>query len=314
MIDGLALGADDFIQKSGEFEVLKARLLAQIRRKQFEDEHRRTQAMLQHTELEMSEMRAAQKLAETKTQLLDELERKNKELEAFSYSVSHDLRAPLRSIIGFSAILTSDYTDALDEQGQNYLNRIHQAAQRMSQLIDDLLSLSRVTSSALSRRTVNLSEIARELTAELQAREPQRRGQFIIADDLVVDGDPRLLRVALENLLGNAWKYTSKRDMAVIEFGAISATELRRMGDGSYATRRLPPVIYYVRDNGAGFDMAYAEKLFAPFQRLHAESEFPGTGIGLATVQRIISRHGGQIWVEAAKDQGALFFFTLESV
>ncbi|HVU15208.1 MAG TPA: response regulator [Phototrophicaceae bacterium] len=314
MIEGLTLGADDFIQKSGEFAVLKARLLAQIRRKQFEDEHRRTQALLQHTELEVSEMRAAQKLAETKGILLEELERKNKELEAFSYSVSHDLRAPLRAIMGFSSILLEDYLDNLDEQGQVYLSHIQDSAQRMSQLIDDLLSLSRVTRTPLNRQTVNLKTLAYDIVARLQAQEPDRQVKFIVDDDLMVDGDQQLLRIVLENLLGNAWKYSSKREVAVIEFGAIMSTELRGARDAAHTARHASPLIYFVRDNGAGFDMSYADKLFAPFQRLHAEHEFPGTGIGLATVQRIISRHGGQIWVEAAKDEGATFFFTVESI
>lgn len=312
MIDGLTLGADDFIQKSGEFEVLKARLLAQIRRKQFEDEHRRTQMALQETELEMSQMRAAQKLAETKGVLLEELERKNKELEAFSYSVSHDLRAPLRAITGYSSMLLADYPDKLDAQGQHYLDRIQDSAQRMNQLIDDLLSLSRVTSSALNRQSVNLSQVAYEIANELRTRDPERQVDIYIEDDLIIDGDARLLRIALENLLGNAWKYTGKREAAIIEFGSVASDEVAVKGDQGRIPRHLAPVAYYVRDNGAGFDMDYADKLFAPFQRLHRSQDFPGTGIGLATVQRIISRHGGQIWVDAAKDQGATFFFTVE--
>lgn len=313
MIEGLTLGADDFIPKSGEFEVLKARLLAQIRRKQFEDEHRRTQMLLQQQELEMSEMRAAQQLAETKSQLLEELERRNKELEAFSYSVSHDLRAPLRAIVGFSSILQEHYPDRLDEKGQHYLNRIQEAAQRMSQLIDDLLSLSRVTRTVLKREQVNLSKMASAIVTELHAQDPQRQVEFRIADDLIVEGDAHLLRIALENLLGNAWKYTGKCEVAVIEFGAMPAGEAHRSGDTAYNTRRSLST-YYVSDNGAGFDMDYADKLFAPFQRLHSEREFPGTGIGLATVQRIIARHGGQIWVEAMPNQGAIFYFTLDTV
>jgi two-component system NtrC family sensor kinase len=313
MIEGLTLGADDFIPKSGEFEVLKARLLAQIRRKQFEDEHRRTQMLLQQQELEMSEMRAAQQLAETKSQLLEELERRNKELEAFSYSVSHDLRAPLRAILGFSSILQEHYPDRLDEKGQHYLNRIQEAAQRMSQLIDDLLSLSRVTRTVLKREQVNLSKMASAIVTELHAQDPQRQVEFRIADDLIVEGDAHLLRIALENLLGNAWKYTGKCEVAVIEFGAMPAGEAHRSGDTAYNTRRSLST-YYVSDNGAGFDMDYADKLFAPFQRLHSEREFPGTGIGLATVQRIIARHGGQIWVEAMPNQGAIFYFTLDTV
>lgn len=312
MIEGLTLGADDFIQKSGEFEVLKARLLAQIRRKQFEDEHRRTQVLLQHTEREASEMRAAQKLAEAKGALLEELERKNKELEAFSYSVSHDLRAPLRAIDGYSAMLLADYLDNLDDQGRRYLDRIREAAQRMGQLIDDLLSLSRVTSAALNYHSVNLSTLAHEIAAELQTHDSQRQVEFVIAGNLVVQGDAHLLRIALENLIGNAWKYTGKREVARIEFGSTTAGEFQATGDTPHVARHLPSVTYFVRDNGAGFDMTYASKLFAPFQRLHGVDEFPGTGIGLATVQRIVRRHGGQVWAEAALNQGATFYFTLE--
>jgi len=311
MIEGLTLGADDFIPKSGDFEVLKARLLAQIRRKQFEDEHRRTQMLLQHRELMMSEMRAAQQLAETKTMLLEELEFKNQELEAFSYSVSHDLRAPLRAILGYSGRLLSNYPDQLDNQGQHYLQRIQESGQRMSQLIDDLLSLSKVTRTAIHRETVDLGSLAYEIAVELQSSAPQRRVDFLIADGLIVEGDVHLLRIALENLLGNAWKYTSKIEDAAVKFGALAAEESTRLGDNSYSARRAQAMIYYVSDNGVGFDMAYADKLFAPFQRLHSDREFPGTGIGLATVQRIISRHGGRIWVEAIKEQGATFYFTL---
>lgn len=311
MIEGLALGADDFIQKSGEFEVLKARLKAQIRRKQFEDEHRRTQIRLQQAELEAQQMRAAQELAEAKSALLEELELKNKELEAFSYSVSHDLRAPLRAIDGFSAILLEDYLDLLDEEGQDYLERIRKAAQRMDQLINDLLSLSRVTSSPLNRQTVHLSELANEIVDGLQQHEPQREVEFYLMDDMVVQGDAQLLRVALDNLIGNSWKYTSKRETAVIEFGCMTEGEYRHQGDRPRPPRSVSFPIFFVRDNGAGFDMQYASNLFAPFQRLHRADEFPGSGIGLATVQRIIARHGGYIWVDAAKDQGAAFYFTL---
>lgn len=312
MIDALTLGADDFIQKSSEFEVLKARLLAQIRRKQFEDEYRRTQMLLQHTELEASEMRAAQKLAETKTVLLEELERKNKELEAFSYSVSHDLRAPLRAIDGYSNMLLDGYLDKLDDEGQRYLGRIQAGAQRMTQMIDALLTLSRVTRSALNRETVNLSNLAREIVTELQTHDPQRQFELYIASDMIVQGDANLLRNVLDNLLGNAWKYSSKREVAIIEFGRIDGKDIRAAGDAPRSTRQSSPDVYYIRDNGAGFDMEYANKLFAPFQRLHNNNDFPGTGIGLATVQRIIDRHGGRIWVEAAVNKGATFFFTLE--
>ncbi len=230
------------------------------------------------------------------------LEAANKELEAFSYSVSHDLRAPLRALNGFSQALLSQYGPQLDAQGRHYLERIQASAQRMGDLIDDLLTLSRITRREMTRQPVDLSALAREIAAELQAREPQRQAEFNIADGLTTEGDPHLLRIALENLLGNAWKFTGKREQTFIEFGKI---ERGRAGDS------LSPHTFFVRDNGAGFDMAYAGKLFAPFQRLHGLEEFPGTGIGLATVQRIVARHGGRVWAEAAVEQGATFYFTL---
>jgi len=225
-----------------------------------------------------------------------QLEATNKELEAFSYSVSHDLRAPLRSIDGFSQALLEDYGDRLDADGHDYLQRVRSATQRMSQLIDDLLSLARVTRSALHYESVDLSAHARAITDQLQQAEPDRQVEFLIAPDLIAQGDGRLLNVMLENLLGNAWKFTVKRPCATIEFGAVPY-------DGRVA--------YFVCDNGAGFDMAYADKLFGAFQRLHPMSEFAGTGIGLATVQRIIHRHGGHVWAEGAVEQGATFYFTL---
>ncbi len=224
------------------------------------------------------------------------LEATNKELEAFSYSVSHDLRAPLRSIDGFSQALLEDYGDTLDAMGQDYLRRVRAATQRMGQLIDDILKLSRITRAEMRSQTVDLSALAHAVAEELQQRDPQRRVEWRIAEGVIVQGDPPLLRVVLENLLGNAWKFTSKREEARIEFGVL---------------RQDDQPVYYVRDNGAGFDMARVDKLFRPFQRLHTEEEFPGTGIGLATVQRIILRHGGRIWAEGAVGQGATFYFTL---
>ncbi len=234
-----------------------------------------------------------QSLAETNR----ELEGANKELEAFSYSVSHDLRGPLRSIEGFSQILLEDYAPRLDAEARGYLGRVRAASRRMALLIDDLLDLSRVTRSALRRQTVDLSALAREIAAEIQKSRPDREAMFVIAEDLVAEGDPRLLRVALENLLGNAFKFTSKKVVATIEFGAASYEG----GD----------VAYYVRDDGVGFDPRYAEKLFGAFQRLHGADEFEGTGIGLATVARIVHRHGGRVWAEGAVGEGATFFFTL---
>ncbi len=225
-----------------------------------------------------------------------ELAAVNKELEAFCYSVSHDLRAPLRGLDGFSQALLEDYADKLGGEGKNLLKRIRAGSQRMGHLIDDLLNLSRVSRSELRREPVDLSGLAVEVAEELRERDPQRHVALRITEDLMADGDPQLLRVVLENLLGNAWKYTSKRPQATIEFGCNQAN-----GDSSF----------FVRDNGAGFDMQYADKLFAPFQRLHGMTEFPGTGVGLATVQRIIQRHGGRVWAQAEVNKGATFHFTL---
>lgn len=225
-----------------------------------------------------------------------QLETANKELDAFSYSVSHDLRAPLRAIDGFSQALLEDYQDKLDSTAQDYLQRVRLAAQRMSALIDDLLNLSRVTRSEIHREKLDLSAIVKSTAEELQRGTPGRSVKFVITDGLTADGDSRLLRVAIENLLGNAWKYTSAHSRAQIEFGLYQA-------NGRPA--------FFVRDDGAGFDPRYSDRLFGAFQRLHGVSEFPGTGIGLATVQRIIRRHGGEIWAEGAVEKGATFYFTL---
>lgn len=225
-----------------------------------------------------------------------ELEQANKELESFSYSVSHDLRAPLRAINGFSHALIEDYGDCLDAQGQQYVQRIYSATQRMSQLIDDMLSLAHVARTELRGRVVDLSSMAETIAAELQRSDSTRTAVFVIAPNVLVSGDAYLLRIALENLLANAWKFTVHQPAARIEFGELLAPQATTC---------------YVRDNGAGFDMAYSAKLFGPFQRLHATHEFPGTGIGLATVQRIIHRHGGRVWAEGQVSQGATFYFTL---
>ena len=226
-----------------------------------------------------------------------ELQAANLELEAFSYSVSHDLRTPLRAIDGFSQALLEDYADRLDDQGKNYLNRVRAATQRMGHLIDDMLTLSRVTRVEMQRGTIDLSARAADVLAEFQKTEPERKVDWHIESGLVVEGDTQLLRVALVNLLGNAWKFTGKTATVKIEFGAM------RNSDGT--------MDFFVRDNGVGFDMAYADRLFGAFQRLHTIAEFPGTGIGLATVQRIIHRHGGQVHGEGMPDQGATFYFTL---
>jgi len=226
-----------------------------------------------------------------------QIEAANEELEAFSYSVSHDLRAPLRAVDGFSQAVLEDYAGRLDDQGKDYLNRVRAATQRMGYLIDDMLTLSRVTRVEMQRGTVDLSALAADVFAELQKSEPERKVDWRIEPGLIAQGDAQLLRVALVNLLGNAWKFTGKTATARIEFGAM------RNADNAME--------FFVRDNGAGFDMAYADKLFGAFQRLHLASEFPGTGIGLATVQRIIHRHGGQVRGVGMPGQGATFYFTL---
>ena len=226
-----------------------------------------------------------------------QLEAANQELDAFSYSVSHDLRAPLRAVDGYARILADEYAPQLPAEAQRYLQNIRGGGQRMGQLIEDLLLLSRVTRRPLRRMPVNLSNIARAITAELKNAAPQRSIEFAIANGLTADGDPGLLQIVLENLLNNAWKYSSKRARARITFGSM------RQPDGSRA--------FFVRDNGVGFDMAYADKLFGAFQRLHSDAEFEGTGIGLATVQRIIHRHGGRVWAEGEVRKGATFYFAL---
>jgi PAS domain S-box-containing protein len=220
----------------------------------------------------------------------------NKELEAFSYSVSHDLRAPLRGIDGFSQALLEDYSNRLDDQGKQYLERVRFGAQRMAALIDDLLALSRLTRAELERQPLNLSEMARAVAQELCRQDATRQVDFVIAPGIQAHGDPRLMRTVLENLLGNAWKFSSRRSHARIEFGR---THVNGVG------------AFFVRDNGAGFDPSYAARLFGAFQRLHAAAEFPGTGIGLASAQRVIYRHGGRIWAHSEVNQGATFFFTL---
>ena len=226
-----------------------------------------------------------------------QLEASNSELESFSYSVSHDLRTPLRGIDGFSRILLEDYTDRLDQEGKENLHRIRAACKRMGLLIDDLLNLSRLARFEMSVDKVNLSELSRQITGDLIKAQPDRKVEFIIADELIGQGDERLLKIMLQNLLGNAWKYSARQAKAAIEFGRVHH-------DGEPA--------YFVRDNGVGFDMAYAGKLFKPFQRLHGTEDFPGTGIGLALVQRIVQRHGGRAWAEGEVGKGARFYFTLK--
>jgi len=238
-----------------------------------------------NSKLTMATLRAAKESAENA----------NRELESFSYSVAHDLRTPLRSIDGFSQALIEDFGDKLGEVGLNYCVRVRNSAQRMAALIDDLLKLSRVTRSDLRRRPVDLGEMFRAAFAPLQ-RETTRHVEIVVSGDLKANADAKLLAIAFDNLCGNAWKFTSKLEAARIELGT-------RVDNGER--------VYFIRDNGVGFDMAYREKLFGVFQRLHPESEFPGTGVGLATVNRIIQRHGGRVWAEGEVGKGATFYFTL---
>jgi PAS domain S-box-containing protein len=226
----------------------------------------------------------------------DAAEAANRELEAFSYSVAHDLRAPLRGMNGFAQVLLDTYSDKLNADGQDWLHEILLNAKKMADLIDGLLSLARVTRSELRHERIDLSEMARSSAAQLRASESERKTAIDVQADLHADADPRMVRSLIENLLGNAWKFTAKAPAGRIEFGAQEK-------DGASE--------FFVRDNGAGFDMAFASKLFSPFQRLHTADEFPGTGIGLATVQRIVRRHGGRCWAEGAVDTGATFYFTL---
>jgi len=291
-----------------------------------QDELQRTNSELLQLTLELEDRVAARtaELADANASLLDEVDRRraaeeetrslnaelerrveertaelaavNRELESFAYSVSHDLRAPLRGIDGWSQALLEDCCHLLDDQGKGYLATVRSEVRRMSLLIDALLGLSRVARSEVRLERVDLSELARGVEAELRAAHPDRSVEVAIMPGLVAMGDVVLLRALLRNLLGNAWKFTGRCEQARIEFGA---------------TLDAGTTTYFVRDKGVGFDMAYASRLFAPFQRLHRAEDFPGTGIGLATVQRIIARHGGRIWAEGAPDEGATFYFVL---
>lgn len=247
-------------------------------------------------QLQVSAQQHIQQLNSDLENQLDTVNNLNRELESFTYTVSHDLREPLTVLDKFVQILLRDYREQLDERGQNFLNRISHNSKRMAELIEDLLRLSRLTRAELQLQPVDLSQIARALAADLQQAEPTRQVQFEIADNLTVQADPSLIKVVLENLLGNAWKYTRYQKPAL-----ITIDQYVEQGK----------TIFRMQDNGAGFDMAHAELLFAPFRRLHTAEQFPGTGIGLATVQRIIQRHGGKIWATAVPNQGACFCFTL---
>jgi two-component system NtrC family sensor kinase len=311
MIESINAGADDYITKSENFDELKARLRSQLRRRQFEDENRLFREQLLRREMEALEVQAVRELAESRAAHISDLSGKNeelmrardeaealtKELESFSYSVSHDLRSPLRSIDGFARALQEDCAPQLDELGMRYLNKVCAATRRMERLIDDMLALARVSRKELVVQDIDLSALAGQVGEELQAQAGGAKVALTIQQGLKVRGDLGLLRILLENLMGNAWKFSSKSENPRVELSAAA-------GEG-------PKAVYTLRDNGAGFDMAYADKLFGAFQRLHSSEEFKGTGIGLATVQRIIRRHGGAIWAEGRPGQGAAFHFSL---
>jgi light-regulated signal transduction histidine kinase (bacteriophytochrome) len=266
VLAGLDTGADDYLVKPFSARELLSRVAVH---------------------LEMAKIRKA---------AADALERKNKELEAFNYSVSHDLRAPVRAIEGFSAILIEEYADRLDAQGKEFLGHVRDSARRMNGLIDDMLRLSKLERAEMRCTAVDLSEMARRIGQTLRTANPGHPVELIVQPGLVAHADPNLLQILLENLLGNAWKFTTKTASPRVECGAADE-------DGV--------TTYYVKDNGAGFEPSHAHRLFAPFRRLHSDKDFPGTGVGLATVSRVVDRHGGRVWAEAAVGAGATIFWTL---
>jgi light-regulated signal transduction histidine kinase (bacteriophytochrome) len=274
-------------KQSGEFAANDERVLSQL-------------ADLAAVGLENARLYA--ELEERVRKRTQELRESNRELEAFSYSVSHDLRGPLRAIAGFTGLLRDRHYETIDADGRRCIDRVLAGTQRMSNLIDDLLELGRVTRVEIRRRQVDLSEYARAILARLREASPERAAAIVIEPQLSVEGDPGLLEIALENLLDNAWKFTAGRPVAEIRFGAVAGAA--RAGDQHERT-------FFVQDNGVGFDPRYAANLFGVFQRLHAAGEFPGTGVGLATVQRIVQRHGGRIWADAAVDRGATIYFSI---
>ena len=292
-VRGYAVGAVDYLVKPVVPEFVRSKVAV------FVELAKKSELLRRQTQLLAESEQAARELAETRAELVRDLEHKNRELESFSYAVSHDLRAPLRRIDSFSRAMLESQAEKLDNSGRRYLERVREASQHMSQLIDDVLYLSRVTRADLRDQEVDLSAVANLILTRLQESDPARKLELKVRPGVVVTGDGQLLRIALENLLENAWKFTGRQAEARIEFGVTQAS-----GEPTY----------FVRDNGAGFDMTYADRLFGPFQRLHPQGEFPGSGIGLATVQRIIHRHGGRVWAEGLVGQGATFQFTLGRV
>jgi two-component system, sensor histidine kinase and response regulator len=289
-VRGYAVGAVDYLVKPVVPEFVRSKVAV------FVELAKKSELLRRQTQLLAESEQAAVELAETRAELVRDLEHKNRELESFSYAVSHDLRAPLRRIDSFSRAILESQAEKLDEPGRRYFDRVREASQQMSRLIDDVLHLSRVTRADLREQDVDLSSLVQLILTRLQESGPDRKVEVKIRPGVIVTGDGQLLRIALENLLENAWKFSSKQADCRIEFGVTQAS-----GEPTY----------FVRDNGAGFDMTYADRLFGPFQRLHAQGEFPGSGIGLATVQRIIHRHGGRVWAEGLVGQGATFQFTL---
>jgi two-component system, sensor histidine kinase and response regulator len=289
-VRGYAVGAVDYLVKPVVPEFVRSKVAV------FVELAKKSELLRRQTQLLAESEQAALELAETRAELVRDLEHKNRELESFSYAVSHDLRAPLRRIDSFSRAILESQAEKLDEAGRRYLDRVREASQQMSRLIDDVLYLSRVTRADLREQDVDLSALTQLILSRLQEADPARKVDVKIRPGVIVTGDGQLLRIAMENLLENAWKFSSKQPESRIEFGVTQAS-----GEPTY----------FVRDNGAGFDMTYGDRLFGPFQRLHAQGEFPGSGIGLATVQRIIHRHGGRVWAEGLVGQGATFQFTL---
>jgi PAS domain S-box-containing protein len=258
---------------------------------------------------DITERKQVESILHDRTQ---ELAAANRDLESFSYSVSHDLRNPLHTIGSFAMFLLEDYADRLDEEGQDYIRRINSGVKKMQTLIDDMLSLSRIGRQEMKREKVDLSAIVFNYLQELKSMQPERHVELIIQEQVYAGADPRLIHLALENLLRNAWKFTSKKGKTRIEFGTVTSTSLgNRLSESRWPSGVEAHPVYFIRDNGQGFDQQFAEKIFEPFKRVHAEKEFSGTGVGLSIVKRVIVRHGGRVWAEGEVGKGATFYFTL---